>query len=77
MLCGVWISYRRITSTLKLLYKAHQEDFGFGGLPVVREMLLGLGSNIVVGGLQGAQQLGQVRLDIRREDRHRDGGAGG
>jgi hypothetical protein len=51
-----------------LLYKAHQKDLGFCGLPVARQMLLSLGANIVVGRLKGLQQLGQFCLNILGED---------
>lgn len=69
-------SYRGIAGALELLYKAHQEDLRPCSLPVAGQMFLGLGANIVVGRLQGLQQLGQLSLDIRGKNRHRVSDAG-
>lgn len=59
-----------IGSGMNLLSEAHQEHLWTRDSPVILEVLLGLGSNAIVGGLKGLQELGQLCVDLGGEERH-------
>ena len=61
---------RCIVCTLDLLGQTHQKNLGARVCPVVLQVLLRLGADNVVGGLERLQKLGELRVDVRWEDRH-------
>jgi hypothetical protein len=64
------VTYGSIRSCLNLLSEAHQQDLRSGVGPVVLEVLLGLRSGVVLGRLQGLQELGQLCVDVGGQNRH-------
>lgn len=56
-----------------LLSQTHKKNIGTCGDPVVLEVLLGLGPDVVVGRLKSLEQGGHLGRHLAWEDRHRDG----
>lgn len=63
-------TYSRVFWGRNLFGQAHQQNLWPGCNPVALEVLLGLGPNPVVSGLERLQELGQLGVDIRRQHRH-------
>jgi len=56
-----------------LLSQTHKKNIGTCGDPVVLEVLLGLGPDVVVGRLKSLEQGGHLGRHLAWQDRHRDG----
>lgn len=72
-------TYGVVARGANLLSKAHQQPVRALASPLVLEDILGLGTNGVVGRLKLLEQLGQLGVDLSRQDRHgnQERGAGG
>ena len=58
-------TYGGFSRAVYLLDEAHEQDLGLCVGPVVGEVLLGLGADVVVARLQGLQELRQLGVNLR------------